>query len=95
MEKKYVLITTDKDKRGVFAGILVEDKSPDYVVLNECRMVIYWPKTQRGVLGLASHGPTEGCRITFPAPTAKIFGVTAIFDIAQEAQKEFEKNKWD
>lgn len=36
----YVVITTDKDKRGVFAGFLQEDKSPDYVVLEEARMCV-------------------------------------------------------
>lgn len=94
MTEEYVVVTTDKDKRGVFSGYLVEDKQPDYVVLKDARMIVYWPEAQRGVVSLAAVGPVEGCRISYSAPKMKITGVTAIFSASQDAVKEFERNKW-
>ena len=58
---KYVLVTTGVDKKGVFVGRLIQDNSPDYVILVECRMIIYWPTETRGVLGLSNVGAIEGC----------------------------------
>ena len=61
-----VVVTTDSTKRGVFGGLFVSEKS-DVVVLSEARMAVYWDKETRGVVGLASTGPTAGCRISPPA----------------------------
>jgi hypothetical protein len=91
----YVLITTDKDKRGVFAGYLKEDKSPDYVVLTEVRMAVYWSSNCKGVLGLASTGPMKGSRISNSAPESKIYGVTSITKCTDVAVKQWEKGLWD
>lgn len=95
MQKKYVLITTDKDKRGIFAGFLEQDNSPDFVVLSNARMVVYFPKENRGVVGLASIGPQSGARISYAIPEIKLFGVTSVMKCTEIAQKEFEKGKWN
>lgn len=91
----YVVVTTDKDKRGVFAGFLAEDRSPDYVVLHEARMCVYWDKSIRGVVGLAATGPNNGCRISFPATSIKLFGVTSIMTCSEQAKEQWEKNLWN
>lgn len=94
MKKNYVVVTTDKEKRGVFAGFLEEDKSPEYVVLKEARMVVYFSKETRSVLGLAAKGPQEGSRVSYPAPQIKLFGITMIASATAEAINNFEENKW-
>jgi len=93
--KQFVLITTDKDKRGVFGGYLKEDKSPDYVILNQARMVVYWTKEVKGVLGLASIGPQSGCRISLPVDEIKLFGVTSITKCSDQSIKQWEKDIWN
>ena len=76
---KHCLICTDKDKRGVFFGV-VESYNPETLVMvaREVRMVIYWSKATNGVLGLAAKGPAADCRISDAIPRARIEGVTFI-----------------
>lgn len=93
-EHSFVLVTTDKDKRGVFGGYLKEDNSPNNVILEEARMVVYWSENVKSVLGLASIGPQDGCKISLPVTEIKIFGVTSITICTKEAIKQWEKDIW-
>lgn len=95
MQKEYVVVTTDKDKRGIFAGFLKEDKSPEYVILEECRMCIYFSKLTHGIVSLGKIGPQRDSKISYAAPRMKIFGVTAIILCSKEAQDEWEKEIWN
>ena len=88
-----VVVTTDSTKRGVFGGLFVSEKS-DVVVLSEARMAVYWDKETRGVVGLASTGPTAGCRISPPAKTIKLNGVTSVMEMTPEALAAWRKQPW-
>jgi hypothetical protein len=96
MSKKIpVLITTDKDKRGVFMGYIDKDRATETVLeASEVRMCVYWTADVKGVLGLAATGPTKTCRITKATPLARIHGVTAVMDITKEAEKAWLKEPW-
>jgi len=94
MTKRIVLVTTNRDRRGVFCGELVSEKT-NVVELKDARMAVYWSKKVKGVLGLASIGPQEGSRITPKVPRIKLNGVTSITDCTKEAIKNWEKELWD
>ena len=94
MTKRIVLVTTDKDRKGVFCGELVSEKR-EAVELKNARMAVYWSSATRGVMGLASIGPQKGSRITPSVPKIKLNGVTSITDCTKEAVKQWEKELWD
>ena len=94
MAKRIVLVTTNKDRRGVFCGELLSEKG-NVVELTNARMAVYWSTTVKGVLGLASIGPQKGSRITPKVPRIKLNGVTSMTDCTKEATKNWEKELWD
>jgi hypothetical protein len=93
-KKRFVVVTTDKDRRGVFGGTLLTEKG-DVVELLHAKMAVYWSTNVRGVLGLAKTGPLKGCRISPAIPRIKLTGVTAIMDCTEEAVKNWGENIWD
>lgn len=93
MKKRKVVVTTDKDCRGVFCGVL-ESVNGDETTLSNARMAVYWSAKTRGVLGLASIGPQEGSRITPAVPGIKINKVTSIMDCTEEAWALWESEPW-
>ena len=93
MKKRMVVVTTDKDRRGVFMGKLKEHKGSDVVLIN-ARMAVYWSKETKGVLGLASIGPQDGSRITPIVPKIELNGVTAVIDCTDKAVKQWNNVKW-
>lgn len=93
MNKKPVVITTEF--RGVFFGYVDDDsKLPDSIELTNARMCVYWGANTRGVLGLASIGPQEGCKITLAVPKITAWKVTAILDCTPEATEKWEQAPW-
>ena len=88
-----VVVTTDKDRRGVFGGELLEH-SGDTVKLKNARMAVYWSADVHGVLGLAATGPTKTCRISPAIPMIELNGVTAVMDMTDEAAAAWEKQPW-
>jgi len=96
MEKKMVVITTDKDRRGVFFGELVSyDADKQYAILKDAQMAIYWSAETKGVLGLASHGPQKGSRISPIIPRIELNGVTSKMDVSNNAIKQWRAKLWD
>lgn len=93
MEKRMVVVTTDKDRRGVFFGKLVSEDG-DIVELADARMAVYWSKETKGAAGLAAIGPQDGSRISPPVPKIKLNGVTSIMDCSYEAVKKWEAGLW-
>ncbi|MDH3637905.1 MAG: hypothetical protein OES09_05515 [Gammaproteobacteria bacterium] len=81
------------DKRGVFFGECV-DKDADPMTLTNARMCVYWSRDVRGVVGLAATGPTSECRITKPAPSARLRGITCVLDVSDEAAAAWEAAPW-
>ena len=92
--KRMVVVTTDKDRRGVFFGELVSENK-DIVKLRNARMCIYWSAATKGVLGLAGIGPQKGSKISPPIPKIKLNGITAIMDCAPAAINQWEKELWE
>jgi hypothetical protein len=94
-EKVAVLITTDSTKRGVFMGFIdPKDADKENIVVEEVRMAVYWSEDMCGVIGLASKGPSKGCRISPAAPKALIRGVTAIMQLTEDAVANWRKEPW-
>ena len=91
-----VLITTDKDKRGVFFGYInPEDLQNDNLEAEGVQMCVYWSTNVRGVLGLAANGPDKASRITAPVKgTALIKGVTFVAECSAKAVKAWKAQPW-
>lgn len=89
-KKRAVLVTTAH--RGVFFGY--SDVTTEKVAfLENCRMAVYWSADLRGVLGLASEGPSSSCRIG-PPSRGWIQDITAVFEVDPGAAKKWEDAPW-
>lgn len=98
MEKVPVLITTDKDKRGVFMGLIdpeeMQKDNVTEVVAEEVRMAVYWSSSVKGVVGLAATGPDKHCKISKATPKARLTGITAMMQLTDEALKAWRSEPW-
>lgn len=95
-EKRMVLVTTDKDRRGVFFGVLEEyDIVNQIAVLTDAQMALYWSAETRGILGLAAIGPQKGSKITPIIPRAELNGVTGVFDATPDSVEKWRKATWE
>lgn len=90
--KRPVLVTTQH--RGVFFGYLVGEPSKEQVVVDRVRNVTYWDAATRGFLGLASTGPTKGCRVTAAAGETTLYDITGVFTCTPDAVAAFEAGPW-
>ena len=79
--------------RGVFFGYAT-DTSGSIVTLQRARMCVYWDQSLHGVLGLASSGPSRGCKIGPSVDTIELRGVTAVIEVAPEAVAKWEAAPW-
>lgn len=94
-DKIPVLITTDKDKRGVFFGYInPDDAEKDNMRVTDVQMCVYWCTDVHGVLGLAATGPIKGCRISKPVKSGLIKGVTLVAECSKEAVKAWKSMPW-
>lgn len=95
MSDRHVVVTTDHERRGVFAGVLeTHDPQAQTVVLRDARQCIKWGAATRGVFGLASIGPQDGSRIGPKVPRLELNGVTAVADMSSEAVAVWESEPW-
>lgn len=85
-DKQPVVICTKH--RGVFFG-WADPKTleGDTIRLNEARNCIQWKRSIGGVLGLASTGPNEQCRIGAVAPSIQLRDITAVVECSPAAAK--------
>jgi hypothetical protein len=81
-KERPVIICTEY--RGVFFGY-ASDTSGDTINLRGAKMAIYWG-TERGVMQLASTGPTSKSKISAPADI-EVRKVTAVFEVTPHAEK--------
>ena len=91
--ERAVMVCTDK--RGVFFGYVDGDVplGPDACVrLTRARMAVYWEG--RGVMSLASEGPSAKCRVTPAAPSIDLIGIHACSDVAPVAIDRWEAGPW-
>ncbi len=95
MSGRFVVVTTDHTRRGVFSGELESyDLEKQIAVLTDARMAVYWSRETNGVLGLASIGPQPGSRIGPPVPRIELNGVTAVIDGTEDARKQWRLQPW-
>lgn len=85
-----VLVTTSY--RGVFFGYAT-DTSGETIKLRAGRNCVYWPREQKGFVGLAAHGPCSGARIGPPADM-ELRSVTAVVEVGPEAAARWEAQPW-
>lgn len=92
-EGRAVLVTTAH--RGVFFGFLIGKPDKAQVTLRACRNVVSWDAATRGFLGLASTGPTTGCRIGQAAGAeSTLYDITGVFGCTDVAREKFEAAPW-
>ena len=89
-----VVVTTNKDRRGVFFGTLTAHDGNGNVTLSDARNCVYWTKSTHGFLGLASLGPQDGSRVTPAVPVIEIDGVTSITQCTDQACQRWEAEPW-
>jgi hypothetical protein len=91
-QNDYVMVTTKH--RGVFFGRLADASQEGSVRLTEAQNCVYWSADCHGFLGLASRGPTEGCRIGPAVPELLISDVTAVVGCTEDAIKAWKAEPW-
>ena len=94
-KKKAMKVVVTTEHRGVFFGELVDDKSPVKLTLKDARMCVFWAQDVKGVVGLASSGPSKSCRITFAAPTITLYKITSVMECSVEAINKWESGPWN
>ena len=87
-----VLITTKH--RGVFFGYASGERVNGTVTLRKARMCVYWSRAMRGVLGLASAGPDNECRISSAVDEIELNDVTAVVQCTPTATEKWESAPW-
>lgn len=92
-EREFVVVCTEF--RGVFGGMVFpSDKEKDQIEITDVQMCVYWPSEQKGILGLASHGPLPGCRVTDPVDSMVLNKITAVMDVSDGAKEKWRACPW-
>lgn len=89
-KERAVLVTTAH--RGVFFGYASET-SGETIKLRAARLAVYWAADLRGFMGLASFGPSKGCRIGPPADI-ELRQITSVVEVSPEAVQKWESQPW-
>lgn len=89
-KERPVIVTTEH--RGVFFGY-AGDTTGNTVALRDARLCVYWSADCKGFMGLASHGPTKGCKIGRPADI-ELRNITAVIEVRPEAEKAWLEGHW-
>jgi len=93
MEKKKQALVVTTEKKGVFFGY-GHAASSKTIRLENARMCVYWSVDVKGVLGLASGGPTKNCRVTPAVPAITLQGVTAVMEATPQSAAAWEAQPW-
>lgn len=88
---KYLIVTTSH--RGVFAGY-GQPTDNKTIRLTEARMCVFWAADVKGVVGLASDGPSSGCKIGPAAPAITLQDVTSVMEASKKAEDAWNKQPW-
>lgn len=89
-----VLVTTTR--RGIFVGRTTDSGDEPTITLTDARMVVYYARETRGVLGVASRGVANGSRVSPAVPRLVLRGseITAIADATPEAEAAWTEEPW-
>jgi hypothetical protein len=90
-EERPVVVTTAH--RGVFFGYATET-SGETVKLKRARLCLYWSADVKGFMGLASTGPTKGCRVG-PEADIELRAVTSVLEVTPAAEKAWQAAPWN
>ena len=91
-QKRQPLVVTTAN-RGVFFGY-AEPTTENIIRLEEAQMCVYWSADVRGVLGLASKGPSKNCKITAPINAMTLQGVTSIMECTETSEAAWKSQPW-
>jgi hypothetical protein len=91
-DQKYLVVTTAH--KGVFAGY-GKPSTNKTIQLTEARMCVYWSADVKGVVGLASDGPTAGCKIGPAAPAITLQDVTSVMEASKKAEDAWTAQPWN
>lgn len=89
-KERAVVVTTAH--RGVFFGYATQT-SGETIKLRAARLCVYWTPDLRGFMGLASHGPSDSCKIG-PAADIELRSITSVVEVSAEAAARWEKGPW-
>ena len=89
-EERPVVVTTAH--KGVFFGYATET-SGTTINLRAARLCVHWTTDLRGFMGLASMGPSKGCRIGPPADI-ELRDITCVVECSPEAVTKWEQGPW-
>ena len=88
-----IVVTTKH--RGVFFGRFVRSfEGGKHVELKDAQNCLHWSKDVRGFLGLASHGPTGGCRVGPKVDIPQLRDVTCVAQCTPESAERWETAPW-
>lgn len=93
MKKKLVPLLVTTEHKGVFFGWGVESDAPT-IRLEKAQMCVYWSSECKGVLGLATNGPTENCKVGPAVPAITLRGVTSVTVVTDAAVAMWEAKPW-
>ena len=94
MNKEFKPLVVTTEHRGVYFGYGIPSDAPT-IKLIDVQMCIYWPKENRGVVGLAVEGPVNGSRVGPIAPSIILRGVTAVMEVTKAAEGRWKKMPWN
>ena len=94
MEKKEIPLVVTTAHKGVFFGF-GHPTTESIIRIEKARMCVYWSADVRGVLGLASNGPTKGCKIGPSVPAITLRDVTSVMEVSAEAAAKWEEQPWN
>lgn len=89
-KERAVLVTTAH--RGVFFGYASKTDG-ETITLKRARICVYWSSDLRGFMGLASAGPSNGCKIG-PAADIELRAITSVVAVTPEAEAKWNAAPW-
>ena len=93
MKNKQIPLVVTTSHRGVFFGYATPTTNST-VRLEKARMCVYWSADMKGVVGLASNGPSASCKIGPAAPAITLHNVTSIMEVSPEAEVKWNQQPW-
>jgi hypothetical protein len=90
--ERAVMVTTAH--RGVFVGYTTDAADADTITLTRARMIVYYSRETRGVLGIAGRGVAPGSRVSPPVDCIVLRNITAVVDATPEAAAAWEAEPW-
>lgn len=87
-----LIVTTEH--RGVFFGY-GQPTTNTTIRLEQAQMCVYWSADVKGVVGLASTGPSKSCKIGPPAPAITLQKVTSVMEVSPDAEAKWKQQPWN